>query len=293
MSWFKRESGEYESEPGVNGDRDSGERKVRTEGLWTKCLGCRQTIWKAELEANQNVCPKCRHHFKIGARQRIDLLLEPGYELVDMGLRSTDPLNFSDVKPYKKRLRAAQEATGLDDAILNAVGQMGHHQVVVSAMEYAFIGGSMGAVVGETIARAVDRARLGKMPLIVVAASGGARMMEGVVSLMQMAKISTALAQLDDAKVPYICVLTDPTTGGVTASFAMLGDLNIAEPGALIGFAGPRVIEQTIRQKLPEGFQRAEFLLQKGFLDAVVHRGELKTYLVRALDFMTVPAISA
>ena len=293
MSWFKRESGEYESDPGVNGDRDSGERKVRTEGLWTKCLGCRQTIWKAELEANQNVCPKCRHHFKIGARQRIDLLLEPGYELVDTGLRSTDPLNFSDVKPYKKRLRAAQEATGLDDAILNAVGQMGHHQVVVSAMEYAFIGGSMGAVVGETIARAVDRARLGKMPLIVVAASGGARMMEGVVSLMQMAKISTALAQLDDAKVPYICVLTDPTTGGVTASFAMLGDLNIAEPGALIGFAGPRVIEQTIRQKLPEGFQRAEFLLQKGFLDAVVHRGELKTYLVRALDFMTVPAISA
>jgi len=293
MSWFKRESGEYESDPGVNGDRDSGERKVRTEGLWTKCLGCRQTIWKAELEANQNVCPKCQHHFKIGARQRIDLLLEPGYELVDMGLRSTDPLNFSDVKPYKKRLRAAQEATGLDDAILNAVGKMGHHQVVVSAMEYAFIGGSMGAVVGETIARAVDRARLGKMPLIVVAASGGARMMEGVVSLMQMAKISTALAQLDDAKVPYICVLTDPTTGGVTASFAMLGDLNIAEPGALIGFAGPRVIEQTIRQKLPEGFQRAEFLLQKGFLDAVVHRGELKTYLVRALDFMTVPAISA
>jgi acetyl-CoA carboxylase carboxyl transferase subunit beta len=293
MSWFKRESGEYESEPGVNGDRDSGERKVRTEGLWTKCLGCRQTIWKAELEANENVCPKCQHHFKIGARQRIDLLLEPGYELVDMGLRSTDPLNFSDVKPYKKRLRAAQEATGLDDAILNAVGQMGHHQVVVSAMEYGFIGGSMGAVVGETIARAVDRARLGKMPLIVVAASGGARMMEGVVSLMQMAKISTALAQLDDAKVPYICVLTDPTTGGVTASFAMLGDLNIAEPGALIGFAGPRVIEQTIRQKLPEGFQRAEFLLQKGFLDAVVHRGELKTYLVRALDFMTVPAISA
>jgi len=293
MSWFKRESGEYESEPGVNGDRDSGERKVRTEGLWTKCLGCRQTIWKAELEANQNVCPKCQHHFKIGARQRIDLLLEPGYELVDTGLRSTDPLNFSDVKPYKKRLRAAQEATGLDDAILNAVGQMGHHQVVVSAMEYGFIGGSMGAVVGETIARAVDRARLGKMPLIVVAASGGARMMEGVVSLMQMAKISTALAQLDDAKVPYICVLTDPTTGGVTASFAMLGDLNIAEPGALIGFAGPRVIEQTIRQKLPEGFQRAEFLLQKGFLDAVVHRGELKTYLVRALDFMTVPAISA
>ena len=218
----------------------------------------------------------------------MDLLLEPGYELVDGGLRSTDPLNFTDIKPYKKRLKAAQETTGLDDAILNAVGELGNHSVVVSAMEYGFIGGSMGAVVGETIARAVDRARLGRKPLIVVAASGGARMMEGVVSLMQMAKISTALAQLDDAKVPYICVLTDPTTGGVTASFAMLGDLNIAEPGALIGFAGPRVIEQTIRQKLPEGFQRSEFLLEKGFLDAVVHRRDLKSYLVRALDFLKV-----
>jgi acetyl-CoA carboxylase carboxyl transferase subunit beta len=208
--------------------------------------------------------------------------------LVDGGLRSTDPLNFTDVKPYKARLRKAREQTGLDDAILNAVGQLGPHSVVLSAMEYGFIGGSMGAVVGETIARAVDRARMGRKPLIVVAASGGARMMEGVVSLMQMAKISTALAQLDDAKVPYICVLTDPTTGGVTASFAMLGDLNIAEPGALIGFAGPRVIEQTIRQKLPEGFQRSEFLLEKGFLDAVVPRRELKPYLVRALDFLRV-----
>jgi len=285
MSWFKRDNGEYESDPGGPG---SSERNVRTEGLWTKCLGCRQTIWKAELAANLNVCPKCQHHFKIGARQRIDLLLEPGYEMVDGGLRSTDPLNFTDIKPYKKRLRAAQEATGLDDAIQNAVGQMGRHAVVVSAMEYGFIGGSMGAVVGETIARAVDRARLGRKPLIVVAASGGARMMEGVVSLMQMAKISTALGQLDDAKVPYICVLTDPTTGGVTASFAMLGDLNIAEPGALIGFAGPRVIEQTIRQKLPEGFQRSEFLLEKGFLDAVVHRRDLKGYLIRALDFLKV-----
>ena len=220
----------------------------------------------------------------------MDLLLEPGYQLVDTGLRSTDPLNFTDVKPYKQRLARARQETGLNDAIVNAVGAMGPHQVVVSAMEYGFIGGSMGAVVGETIARAVDRARLEKKPLIVVAASGGARMMEGVVSLMQMAKISTALAQLDDAGVPYICVLTDPTTGGVTASFAMLGDLNIAEPGALIGFAGPRVIEQTIRQKLPEGFQRAEFLLEKGFLDAVVHRRDLKNYLIRALDFMRLPA---
>jgi acetyl-CoA carboxylase carboxyl transferase subunit beta len=287
MSWFKREGGEYGS--GLTGAA-AAESRVRTEGLWIKCVGCRGVIWKADLLANLNVCPKCQHHFKIGARQRIDMLLEPGYELVDGGLRSTDPLEFTDVKRYKDRLIAARKATGLDDAILNAVGKLGPHTVVVSAMEYGFIGGSMGAVVGETIARAVDRARMGRMPLIVVAASGGARMMEGVASLMQMAKISTALGQLDDAKVPYICVLTDPTTGGVTASFAMLGDLNIAEPGALIGFAGPRVIEQTIRQKLPEGFQRSEFLLEKGFLDAVVHRRELKSYLSRALDFMKAPA---
>ena len=294
MSWFKRESGEYESGPAgtVPEAADAAGKTVRTVGLWIKCVACRAVIWKAELEANLNVCPKCQHHFKIGARQRIELLLEPGYELVDAGLRSTDPLNFTDIKPYKQRLRRAQEATGLDDAILNAVGQLGPQAVVGSAMEYSFIGGSMGAVVGETIARAVDRARLGRKPLIVVAASGGARMMEGVASLMQMAKISSALAQLDDAKVPYICVLTDPTTGGVSASFAMLGDLNIAEPGALIGFAGPRVIEQTIRQKLPEGFQRAEFLLEKGFLDAVVHRRDLKSYLTRALDFLKAPAVA-
>ncbi len=286
MSWFKRESGEYPSAATAENGAEAGERTVRTEGLWLKCQGCRAVIFRADLETNLNVCPKCQHHFKIGARQRIEMLLESGYEMVDSGLRSTDPLNFSDVKPYKQRLGKAREATGLNDAILNAVGRLGHHDVVVSAMEYGFIGGSMGAVVGETIARAVDRARLERKPLIVVAASGGARMMEGVVSLMQMAKISTALAQLDDARVPYICVLTDPTTGGVTASFAMLGDLNIAEPGALIGFAGPRVIEQTIRQKLPEGFQKSEFLLEKGFLDAVVHRRDLKAYLIRALDFM-------
>jgi len=288
MSWFKREDGEYDGPPEGNGD--GAERRVRTEGLWIKCPSCRQIIFKADLQANLNVCPKCQYHFKMGARERIDLLLEPGYELVDGGLRSTDPLNFTDIKPYKQRLRKAQQDTGLDDAILNAIGQMGPHAVVVSAMEYGFIGGSMGAVVGETIARAVDRARNEEKPLIVVAASGGARMMEGVVSLMQMAKISSALAQLDDARVPYISVLTDPTTGGVTASFAMLGDLNIAEPGALIGFAGPRVIEQTIRQKLPEGFQRSEFLLEKGFLDAVVHRHQLKSYLIRALDFMQTPS---
>lgn len=290
MSWFKRENGDFPAAPMTlpNREQDSsdGTRTVRTEGLWIKCPGCRAVIWKADLEANLHVCSKCQHHFKIGARLRIDTLLELGYELVDCGLRSTDPLGFCDVKPYKQRLENAQEQTGLADAILNAQGRMGPHNVVLSAMDYNFIGGSMGAVVGETIARAVDRARKDRKPLIVVAASGGARMMEGVASLMQMAKISTALAQLDDAGVPYICVLTDPTTGGVTASFAMLGDLNIAEPGALIGFAGPRVIEQTIRQKLPEGFQRSEFLLEKGFLDAVVHRKDLKNYLVRALDFM-------
>jgi acetyl-CoA carboxylase carboxyl transferase subunit beta len=289
MSWFKREDGEFEG-PDNNGDE---EKRVRTEGLWTKCPGCRQAIFNPDLRANLNVCPKCQYHFKIGARQRLDLLLEPGYQLVDGGLRSTDPLNFVDLKPYKQRLIRAREETGLDDAILNAIGDLGPHPVIVSAMEYAFIGGSMGAVVGETIARAVDRARIERKPLIVVAASGGARMMEGIVSLMQMAKICTALAQLDEARVPYICVLTDPTTGGVTASFAMLGDLNIAEPGALIGFAGPRVIEQTIRQKLPEGFQRAEFLLDKGFLDAVVHRRDLKSYLIRALEFLKTPAVAS
>ena len=289
MTWFKRE--ENETPVAVGGaapenGADAGAKNVRTEGLWVKCPGCRQPIYKADLDTNLHVCPKCQYHFKVGARERIEMLLDPGYELVDTGLRSTDPLNFSDVKPYQQRLHTARELTGLDDAVLNALGRLGPHDVVLSAMEYGFIGGSMGAVVGETIARAVDRSRESRKPLIVVAASGGARMMEGVVSLMQMAKISTALAQLDEARVPYICVLTDPTTGGVTASFAMLGDLNIAEPGALIGFAGPRVIEQTIRQKLPDGFQRSEFLLEKGFLDAVVHRKDLKAYLIRALDFM-------
>ena len=296
MTWFKRENADYPApengpagENGPDPGSGAGAKSVRTEGLWVKCPGCRQTLYKAELEANLQVCPKCQHHFKLDARARIDLLLEPGYELVDQGLRSTDPLNFVDVRPYKQRLRKARELTGLDDAILNALGRMGPHEVVLSVMEYGFIGGSMGAVVGETIARAVDRARLTRKPLVIIAASGGARMMEGVVSLMQMAKIATTLAQLDDARVPFISVLTDPTTGGVTARFAMLGDLNIAEPGALIGFAGPRVIEQTIRQKLPEGFQRAEFLLEKGFLDAVVHRKDMKSYLIRALEFLQAP----
>jgi acetyl-CoA carboxylase carboxyl transferase subunit beta len=314
MSWFKRpdrpgsndrpdpdpdadpeqengssDSGGPEASNGSNGVTGSGEApRVRTEGLWSKCHGCRQILFKAELQANLNVCPKCGYHFKIGARQRLDLLLDPGYTLVDGNLRSTDPLNFVDIKPYKDRLAKAQQQTGLNDAIMTALGTMGPHAVVMSAMEYAFIGGSMGAVVGETIARAIDRSLQSRHPLIIVAASGGARMMEGVVSLMQLAKIATGLAQMADEAIPYLCVLTDPTTGGITASFAMLGDLNVAEPGALIGFAGPRVIEQTIRQKLPEGFQRSEFLLEHGFLDAVVPRPEMKGYLTRALDFMAV-----
>jgi acetyl-CoA carboxylase carboxyl transferase subunit beta len=279
MTWFKRQHNEI-----VN----DSEKTVRTEGLWVRCPGCSQIIFKADLDANQQVCPKCGHHFRIDARARIENLLEPGYELVDLELRSTDPLEFTDLKRYKKRLIDAQKKTGLNDAIINAIGQLGPHNVVLSVMEYSFIGGSMGAVVGETIARAVDRAHDTRQPLIIVAASGGARMMEGIVSLMQLAKISAALARLDDARVPFVSVLTDPTTGGVTASFAMLGDLNIAEPDALIGFAGPRVIEQTIRQKLPEGFQRSEFLLQHGFLDAVVDRKDLKSHLSRALDFMQV-----
>ncbi|HZU10006.1 MAG TPA: acetyl-CoA carboxylase, carboxyltransferase subunit beta [Pseudacidobacterium sp.] len=277
MSWFKRQENKIES---------AGGKTVRTEGLWLKCEECSQIIFKADVEANLQICPKCGHHFRMGARQRIESLLEPGYEIVDTELKSTDPLNFTDLKPYKSRLKKAQQETGLNDAILNAVGKLGPHDVVLSVIEYSFIGGSMGAVMGETIARAADRAYAQRWPLIVISASGGARMMEGIVSLMQMAKISATLSRLDDAGVPYISVLTDPTTGGVTASFAMLGDLNIAEPGALIGFAGPRVIEQTIRQKLPEGFQRSEFLLEHGFLDAVVSRKELKQYLVRALDFM-------
>jgi acetyl-CoA carboxylase carboxyl transferase subunit beta len=279
MAWFKRQSGELEN---------SGEKKVRTEGLWVKCEHCRQIIWKKDLEENLNVCPKCDKHFRIDARTRLSQLLDSeDYEIFDSELVSTDPLKFVDLKAYSSRLKQAQEDTGLKDAIINARGKLNGRTVIVSAMEYSFIGGSMGAVVGEEITRAIEQATELKIPIIIVSASGGARMMEGVVSLMQLAKISAALARLDEARIPYISVMTDPTTGGVTASFAMLGDLNIAEPGALIGFAGPRVIEQTIRQKLPQGFQRSEFLLEHGILDAVVPRKQLKPYLARALDFMT------
>jgi len=278
MAWFKRQSGELDS---------SGERKMRTEGLWVKCENCRQIIWKKDLEDNLNVCPKCDKHFRIDAPSRLGLLFDEGkFDTFDGNLVSTDPLKFVDLKAYSSRLKQARNDTGLTDAVINAQGHLNGRPVVISAMEYAFIGGSMGAVVGEVITRAIEKAADTKHPLVIVSASGGARMMEGVISLMQLAKISAALARLDELQVPYISVLTDPTTGGVTASFAMLGDLNIAEPGALIGFAGPRVIEQTIRQKLPPGFQRSEFLLEHGMLDAVVHRRDLKPYIARALDFM-------
>ncbi len=283
MAWFKREPVELDT---------SGEKRVKTEGLWVKCDQCRQIIWKKDLDQNFNVCPKCDRHFRIDARTRLSYLLDDGkYEVADNNIVSTDPLKFTDLKPYGDRLTRSRQETGLNDAVINASGKLDGKPVLVSAMEYGFIGGSMGTVMGEMITRAIEKATEEKLPLIVVSSSGGARMMEGVISLMQMAKISAALARMDDAKVPYISLMTDPTTGGVTASFAMLGDLNIAEPGALIGFAGPRVIEQTIRQKLPEGFQRSEFLLEHGMLDAVVRRHELKAYISRALDFMKTPAL--
>jgi acetyl-CoA carboxylase carboxyl transferase subunit beta len=282
MSWFQRDKPADEKLPKV----ENGERKVRTEGLWQKCEGCRQIIWKKELEDNWNVCPKCGAHSRIDAVTRLKLLMDGGqFERFDATLRSSDPLDFVDSKPYSQRLDGMQKATNLCDAMIAAAGRLDGRAVQVCAMEPRFIGGSMGSVVGEMIARAIERAMDREEPLLIVSASGGARMQEGAVSLMQMAKISAGLMRLDEARLPYISILTDPTTGGVTASFAMLGDLNIAEPGALIGFAGPRVIEQTIRQKLPEGFQRSEFLLKHGMLDAVVPRLELKAYVSKALKF--------
>jgi acetyl-CoA carboxylase carboxyl transferase subunit beta len=282
MSWFKRDKATDDKLPKV----EDGERRVRTEGLWQKCDGCRQIIWKKDLEANFNVCPKCGNHGRIDAVSRLRLLFDGAeYDTFDTALTSSDPLGFVDNKPYHERLKTMQQATGLSDALIAASGKLEGRLVQICAMDIRFIGGSMGSVVGEKIARAIDRAIQLSTPLIVVSASGGARMQEGAISLMQMAKISAGLMRLDEARLPYISVLTDPTTGGVTASYAMLGDLNIAEPGALIGFAGPRVIEQTIRQKLPEGFQRAEFLLKHGMLDAVVPRLELKAYISHALHF--------
>ncbi len=282
MSWWKRDKQSIEA-------LDDADRHVRTEGLWIKCEGCGQIIWRKSLEEGAQVCPQCNYHFRIDAVTRLKLLFDEGqFEEFDQALVSSDPLSFFDSKSYKQRLEDMREATDLPDAVVSAGGLLEGRRVYICALELKFIGGSMGSVVGEKITRAIERAIAHKAPLIIISASGGARMQEGAVSLMQLAKISAALMRLDEAGIPYISVLTDPTTGGVTASFAMLGDLNIAEPGALIGFAGPRVIEQTIRQKLPEGFQRSEFLLEHGFLDAVVKRTEMKEYLSKALQFFCV-----
>ncbi|MBI3049500.1 MAG: acetyl-CoA carboxylase carboxyltransferase subunit beta [Acidobacteria bacterium] len=280
MAWFKKAR-----KPRASSTAEKPSRVP--EGLWVKCPDCAQILYNKDLEKNLNVCPKCAYHFRLSATERLRMLLDEGrWTEHHARLSSTDPLQFTDTKSYRDRLRAAEEATGATDAVVVASGRLDGIDVVVAAMEYAFIGGSMGVVVGEKITRAVEQALDERQPLIIVSCSGGARMMEGALSLMQMAKICAALARLDRARVPYISVLTDPTTGGVTASFAMLGDLNVAEPKALIGFAGPRVIEQTIRQTLPEGFQRSEFLLEHGMIDLVVDRRELKATLARALRFM-------
>jgi acetyl-CoA carboxylase carboxyl transferase subunit beta len=283
MAWFTRQKPSVETGPA-----SEGEKNVRTEGLWQKCDSCGQIIWRKTVDDNLQTCPKCGHHFRIGAAERLQQLFDDGnYVAHDPDLHSSDPLNFVDSKPYLQRLEEMQKATQLPDAVICGSGQLNGRRVQICALELKFIGGSMGAVVGEKITRAIERCVGEKTPLVIISASGGARMQEGTISLMQLAKLSAALMRLDEARLPYISVLTDPTTGGVTASFAMLGDLNIAEPGALIGFAGPRVIEQTIRQKLPEGFQRSEFLLEHGFLDAVVKRSDMKAYISNALDFFT------
>jgi acetyl-CoA carboxylase carboxyl transferase subunit beta len=287
MAWFKKTRKPIAS---------TAEKSSRVpEGLWIKCPGCAQIIYNKDLDKNQQVCPKCAHHFRISAADRLRSLFDNGQWTEHFpGLTSNDPLTFTDTKPYRDRLRSTIAKTGMKDALVVATGTLDGREVVVAAMEYAFIGGSMGVVVGEKITRAIEMALAKRRPVIVISCSGGARMMEGALSLMQMAKVSAALARLDRARLPFISVLTDPTTGGVTASFAMLGDLNIAEPKALIGFAGPRVIEQTIRQKLPEGFQRSEFLLEHGMLDLIVDRRDLKSTLARALSFMdthTAPAV--
>jgi len=278
MAWFKK----------TRKPIGSNEKASRVpEGLWIKCPSCSRAIYHKELIEHHQVCAKCGHHFRMTAADRLKLLFDHGrWTEHDASLRSLDPLKFTDTKPYRTRLESSIKATGLNDAIIVGSGSIDAVPAVIASMEYTFIGGSMGVVVGEKITRAAERALGSRCPLVVVSCSGGARMMEGALSLMQMAKISAALGRLDRAGVPFVSILTDPTTGGVTASFAMLGDLNIAEPKALIGFAGPRVIEQTIRQKLPAGFQRSEFLVEKGFLDLIVDRRELKATLARSLRVM-------
>ncbi len=276
MSWFQKVRKPIEPPP---------DKSRVPEGLWVKCPSCGEIIYNKDLAASLSVCPKCGHHFRLSAAERLRALFDGAWEEHDAGLTSTDPLTFTDTKAYRTRLEKSIAGTGLQDAVITATGTIGGIRTVVSAMEYGFIGGSMGVVVGEKITRGIERAIRERMPVVIVSCSGGARMMEGALSLMQMAKISAALARLDRARLPYVSILTDPTTGGVTASFAMLGDVNIAEPKALIGFAGPRVIEQTIRQKLPDGFQRSEFLLEHGMLDLVIDRREMKDALVRILRF--------
>jgi acetyl-CoA carboxylase carboxyl transferase subunit beta len=275
MVWFRRD------------DAGSGRGSRVPEGLWVKCEGCREIIYRKELERNLFVCPRCGHHHRVSARTRLAQLFDHAeWKEVFSKIFSTDPLEFTDSKPYAERLRALRDKGQKSDALVVGVGRLSGIRAVIAAMEYSFMGGSMGSAVGEKLTRAIERCLKAQAPLIVVSCSGGARMQEGVLSLMQMAKISAALAHLHAARLPYLSVLADPTTGGVTASYAMLGDLNVGEPGALIGFAGPRVIEQTIRQKLPEGFQRAEFLLEHGMLDMVVPRQELKDTLARCLSHL-------
>jgi acetyl-CoA carboxylase carboxyl transferase subunit beta len=278
LAWFRREHAPLPP--------NEAESRI-PEGLYIKCTACKEIIYRKLVLENQSVCPKCSFHFRLTARERLELLFDGSWEEFDRGLVSADPLKFTDTKPYKSRLKDGREKTGSSDAVVTAVGSMEGIRTVIGAMEYGFIGGSMGVVVGEKVTRAAERSLRDSLPLVVVSCSGGARMMEGALSLMQMAKISAVLAAVHEARLPFLSVLTDPTTGGVTASFAMLGDLNIAEPGALIGFAGPRVIEQTIRQKLPDGFQRSEFLLEHGMLDVVVDRRELKKTLAQSLRLLS------
>jgi len=281
MSWLKRDK------PKIDTPDDDDERKVNTSGIFVKCPECENALYKGELHDSLQVCTHCQYHFRFPSRDRLMTLFDDGrYERLDEEITSTDPLEFTDTKPYKERIEAAKLSSGLPEAIVSGSGKVGGHQVYAGAMDMSFIGGSMGSAVGEKITRLIERALENDGAVIVFSASGGARMQEGALSLMQMGKISAALSMLHEKRLPFISVLTDPTTGGVTASFAMLGDVILAEPKALIGFAGPRVIEQTIRQKLPKGFQRSEFLLEHGMVDLVVDRREMRETIIRMLDFM-------
>lgn len=263
-------------------------KKSVPEGLWTKCPKCEQIIYNKELEENFKICPKCGGYFRLSARERVGMLCDArSFQELDPHLAPANPLNFKDLQSYKDRLNEAQKKTGLTEAVLCGQSKIDGHDVLLAVLDFDFMGGSMGSVVGEKVTRAIEAAHKKRLPLVLMSSSGGARMQEGILSLMQMAKTAAALAQLHEAGLPFISVMTDPTTGGVTASFAMLGDINLAEPKALIAFAGPRVIEQTIRQQLPEGFQYSEFLLQHGMLDLIVERPKLKKTLSQILDFFS------